>query len=66
MADPVAESSISLPDLANERIANILGSSDSSLANAVRRVQSEMIDSIGYYAAFGNAPAPRDNRVGNQ
>jgi hypothetical protein len=70
MADPVADSSISLPDLANERIVNILASGDSSLANAVRRVQLEMIDSTGYYAAFGNAPLyPADDAasgVGNR
>jgi hypothetical protein len=70
MADPVADSSISLPDLANERIVDILGSGDSSLANAVRRVQLEMSASTGYYAAFGNAPAPHadgtPSGVGNQ
>jgi len=70
MADPLADSSISLPDLANERIVDILTSSDSSLANAVRRVQLESVASAGYFAAFGNAPAPLPNRpasgVGNQ
>jgi hypothetical protein len=59
MAEPVADSSISLPDLANEGIASLLESGDSSLAIAMRRVHQEIIGSNGYYAAFGNAPTPR-------
>ncbi|WP_127499001.1 hypothetical protein [Actinoplanes solisilvae] len=58
MADPLADSSTSLPDLANERIVNILTSDDSALANAVRRVREESAASPDYYAAFGNVPSP--------
>ena len=58
MADPLADSSTSLPDLANERIVHILTSNESALANAVRRVYEESAASADYYAAFGNAPSP--------
>jgi FXSXX-COOH protein len=58
MADPLADSSTPLPDLANERIVNILTSNESALATAVRRVVRESTAAAGYYAAFGNAPAP--------